>query len=177
MKYFQGLMDYFTGCHGLNRIYSRMFILIWLMQRCLGVDITYAVNEGTSSGTYIGNIAADSEIARSHNNMNLITYSQLQQSNSESPNLFRVAKKTGKLYTLETLDAEVICKRNKECFQILDVAIQERSSTVKILEIKVIIKDVNDHQPEFPNEQIGIEFEENYIQGTKVLIPNALIKT
>lgn len=104
----------------------QIYILISMMQRCSCADITYTVSEGKSPGNYIGNIAADSEIARDQD-LNLITFSQLQQSNSGSSVLFRVTKKTGKLYTMETLDAETICKRNKECFQILDIAIQKKA--------------------------------------------------
>ena len=177
IKYFQRLMDS-SSCQ-FNQIYLRMliqmYLLINVMQKCWCADITYTVEEGKTPGTFIGNIAADSEIARNQD-LNLITFSQLQQSNSGNSALFRVAKKTGKLYTLDTLDAETICKRNKECFQIVDVAIQKKSSTIKILEIKVIIQDVNDHQPEFPDKQINIEFDEDVAPGTKILISNAVDK-
>ena len=54
-----------------------------------------------------------------------------------------------------------MCKRNEECFQLIDVAVRKGASSMRILEIKVIIKDINDHKPEFPDKQINIEFVED----------------
>ena len=119
-------------------------VLISVLPKCLCVDLTYTVEEGKSPGTYIGDIAADSQIAKDYEDLNKITFNQLQQLTGNLQ-LFRVSKKTGKLYTMETLDAEVMCKSNEECFQMMDVAIQKGTSTIKILEVKIIIEDVNDH--------------------------------
>ena len=149
--------------------------MISVLPKCLCVDLTYTVEEGKSPGTYIGDIAADSQIAKDYEDLNKITFNQLQQLTGNSQ-LFRVSKKTGKLYTMETLDAEVMCKSNEECFQMMDVAIQKGTSTIKILEVKIIIKDVNDHQPEFPIKEVNIEFNEGDRNGMRKSIPNAIDK-
>ena len=160
-----------------SKMFELLYILLCILPICHSVDLTYIVEEGKSSGTYIGDIATDSKIMDdvSQQDKKLITFSQLQ-GKVDSSQYFQVSKKTGKLYTIVTLDAEAMCKRNEECFQLIDVAVRKGASSMRILEIKVIIKDINDHKPEFPDKQINIEFEEDSRKGAKILIPNAIDK-
>ena len=155
-----------------------IYLLFYVLHECLCVDLTYKIEEGKSPGTYVGNIAVDSNIIDTvpTQDRSLVRFSQLQKGLSSSSQLFQISKKTGKLYTAETLDAEELCKYNKECFQIVDVVVQKAASTIKILEIKIIIIDVNDHQPEFPHKQINIEFDEGDGTGMKKSIPSAIDK-
>lgn len=151
----------------------------------LTIDLTYFIDEGKKSGTLVGDIAKDSHLMESLRQnrekgqkfkRKEITFSLLQQSTTDSPTLFHVSKNTGKLYTAKMLDAETLCTYIMECFKMVDVAVRRAESFMKILEIKVIIKDVNDHKPEFPVEQVDIEFSERDSQGTKISIPNAIDK-
>lgn len=148
-------------------------ILSTVLHIGMGVDLTYYIEEGRSPGTYIGDIPADMHLLESMSleNRRLITFSQLL---SDGPKLFRVSKKTGKLYTAQMLDAEHLCSYNKECFKIIKIAVRQAHIFMKIVKIKVVLKDVNDHQPEFPVKQINIEFEENDGKGTRVSIPNSI---
>ena len=153
-------------------------LLLSVLNRCLGVDITYYVEEGKGPGIYIGDIAADSHLLDSilTQERSLITFSKLQPSQTGSLHLFSVSKNTGKLYTIHTLDAESMCKYNKECYKIIEVAVQKGTSFIKVLEVKVILMDVNDHQPEFTEQQVNIQISEDVVPGTKISIPNAIDK-
>ena len=153
-----------------------VFIILLILQRCACLDLTYYVKEGMNPGTYLGNIAADSHILDTvaPQDRKLITFSLLQQGEQESPQLFRVSEKSGKLFTILRLDAERLCTYNTECYEMVDIAVRRAESFMRILEIKVIIQDVNDHTPEFPQKLINIEFYENAKKGTKKLIPNAV---
>ena len=155
-----------------------IWLLVCVLQKCFCADLSYKVEEGKSPGTYVGNIVADSNIMDTvpTQDRSLVRFSQLQKGLSSSSRLFQISKKTGKLYTAEILDAEELCKYNNECFQIVDIAVQKAASTIKILEIKIIIIDVNDHQPEFPHKQINIEFGEGDGIGMKKSIPSAIDK-
>ena len=149
-----------------------LYVLPIIFCTSLCADIIYNVEEEQSPGTYIGNIATDSHVMdaiplKDHKH---ITFTQLQKGSSR---LFRVAKNTGKLYTAQILDAESICTYNRECFQVIDVAVRKAKSFIKLLEIKVIIKDINDHRPEFPEKQINIEFAEGDGIGMQKSIPSA----
>ncbi|GAB1604097.1 hypothetical protein Ahia01_000691000 [Argonauta hians] len=136
--------------------------------------ITYHVKEENIPILYVGNIAKDLQVADSSflKNKDLITFSQLQQKGHQ---LFNVTK-TGKLYTVQTLDAESMCSYEKECFEIVKVAVHKSKTFMKILKIKVIIEDINDHQPEFPEKEISLYFGEGDRNGMKKTIPNAIDK-
>ncbi|GAB1604092.1 uncharacterized protein LOC115219398 [Argonauta hians] len=136
--------------------------------------ITYHVKEENVPIFYVGNIAKDLQAADSSflKNKDLITFSQLQQKGQQ---LFNVTK-TGKLYTVQTLDAESMCSYEKECFEIVKVAVHKSKTFMKILKIKVIIEDINDHQPEFPEKEVALHFGEGDGKGMKKTIPNAIDK-
>lgn len=159
-------------------MFVRTFVLLYAFHVCLCVDLTYYVKEGKSPDTYIGDIAADSHLmdnipAQDHS---LPKFDRILHSDPGNIQLFRVAKKTGKLYTTQMLDAEALCQPKKECFEIVKVVVSRAKSFMKIIKVKVIIEDVNDHQPEFPEKQINIEFLEDVGIGAKISIPNAIDK-
>lgn len=152
--------------------------LLSVLHTCISVDLTYYVEEGKSPGTYLGDIAADTHLLDSvhRDDHNLITFSQLQHDATSNSHLFRVSKKTGKMYTVQTLDAETLCTYNTECVKMVDVAVKRADSFMKILEIKIVIKDVNDYQPEFPDKHVNISFSEGDGIGIRKSIPNAIDK-
>ena len=154
-----------------------MKIYIFITSLYLGqcVDLTYNVDEGKSPGTYLGDIAADSNIMDDVplENRRLITFNQLRQGMAGTSQLFHVSQKKGKLFTAQTLDAESLCTYNTECFQMVDVAVRQGKTFMKIIKIKIIINDVNDNQPEFPEKEIHLEFLEGVSKGFKKSISNA----
>ncbi|XP_036365163.1 protocadherin beta-15-like [Octopus sinensis] len=152
-----------------------LYLLDMLLFSVVSLDITYHINEENSPHAYIGDIAADSNMSHffKHQQHNLVTFTQLQRKVSSGSHLFNVTN-LGKLYTTQTLDAESLCTINKECFKIVRIAVRKRKTYVKILKVKVIIKDINDHGPEFPESEINLQFDENDREGTKKPIPNAI---
>ena len=157
-------------------MFLKVHILLMALHVCLCVDLTYYVEEGKSPNTYLGDIAADTHLMDdvTLKEQKQITFSQLQKGVNGNSKLFRVSKNTGKLYTAQTLDAESLCTYNVECFQMVDIAVKKSSTFIKLLEIKVIIKDVNDNQPEFPDKQVILQFSEDDRKGAKRSIPNAI---
>ncbi|CAI9733466.1 protocadherin beta-15-like [Octopus vulgaris] len=142
------------------------------------VDITYHVNEEDNPHTYIGDIAIDSNLTThplTHQQHILITFTQLQRSVASGTNLFNITN-LGKLYTTQTLDAESLCTYKKECFKVVKVAVRKAETFIKILKIKIIIEDINDHQPEFPTNQLKVKFYETEGKGSTKSIPNAVDK-
>ncbi|XP_014772753.1 protocadherin beta-2 [Octopus bimaculoides] len=144
-----------------------LLIFIFIGAQCL--DVTYHVDEQKLPGTYIGNIAADTHLL----DYKMVTFSNLKKGKGRSTEMFNVSK-SGELYTAKTLDAETLCKYNSECYRIVDVAVQNMDSFIKILEVKVIINDINDHQPEFPVKNITLQFDEGDKKGMVKFIPNAI---
>ncbi|XP_014774859.1 protocadherin-18 isoform X2 [Octopus bimaculoides] len=150
-------------------------LLLLLLDYSFCIDFTYHVKEGQSPGLFIGDIASDTEVLRSipPRDHSFIRFSLLQENTAVNSQLFNVSK-TGRLYTSQVLDAEPLCKYNKECSKIIEIAVQNKKAFVKILEIKVLIEDINDHQPEFANDKINLEFSEGDAIGMAKSIPNAI---
>ncbi|GAB1604152.1 protocadherin beta-15-like [Argonauta hians] len=154
-----------------------VYLLQFLVTVVLSIDILYHVKEEERPHTYIGDIAADSNLSHSlrHQHHSLITFTQLQRTVSSGSHLFNVTN-TGKLYTTETLDAESLCTYNKECSRTVKVAVRKGKTFMKILKVKIIVEDINDHSPKFPESQFTLEFGENDGIGTKKSLPNSVDK-
>ncbi|CAI9732472.1 protocadherin beta-16-like [Octopus vulgaris] len=154
-----------------------LWTLLSLVPISTCVDLTYHVEEEKSEGSFLGDIASDSHLL--HNvhleDHHLITFSQLLRSTTKSSGLFNVSK-TGKLFTARKLDAESLCMYNTECFRIVKVAVKRAETFMKILKIKVILEDINDHKPQFQKKQITIEFSEDDSKGARRSLPNAVDK-
>ncbi|CAI9733480.1 protocadherin beta-15-like isoform X2 [Octopus vulgaris] len=155
---------------------NMMLIVIFLLsvQECQSIDLTYTVREEESPGTYIGDVAADSHFFDTvpSKDAHLITFSEVQRRKTQ---LFNVSENGG-LYTAHKLDAESLCTFNKECSRVSKVAIRKGKSFLKILKVKIIIEDINDHQPNFPNSHVSIQFSERDSKGSQLTIPNAIDK-
>ncbi|XP_036364498.1 putative protocadherin beta-18 [Octopus sinensis] len=154
-----------------------LFLILSAVCTTLCIDLIYHVKETNNPITYLGDVATDiqSEKGILSNRHKLIWFSQLQQGGNANFHLFNVTQ-TGKLYAIQPLDAEILCEYDKECSRIIVVAVRFQQSFIKILEIKVIISDVNDHKPEFLKDQILLRFSEGDGKGITKHIPNAVDK-
>ncbi|GAB1604110.1 protocadherin beta-15-like [Argonauta hians] len=150
------------------KILIQLWILFSLLHFSLSKDIVYHVKEENSPITKVGDITTNTLLK----DIKLLSFSQLQEKGTQ---LFNVTS-NGNIYTTQSLDAESLCSFEKECFHIIKVAVHKSGKFIKILKIKIIIEDINDHQPEFPLEEINLEFDESDSKGTKRSIPNAIDK-
>ncbi|XP_036365283.1 protocadherin beta-15-like [Octopus sinensis] len=155
-------------------MFLSLSIVLSMVHCVLTIDLTYHVEEERSPGTYVADIAADSKLLDNvkPSDQHLITFSQFKRKVAQ---LFNITK-TGKLYTAQTLDAEDLCTFNKECSRTVKVIIKKVDSFTKILKVKIVIEDINDHEPEFPEKQITLQFREGDGRGRKKSIPNAIDK-
>ncbi|XP_036365169.1 protocadherin beta-15-like isoform X1 [Octopus sinensis] len=137
------------------------------------IDITVRLKEENSPKSYVGDITANSQKwLQDKEDLSQITFNQLQQKETK---LFNVTQ-SGKLYTVRTVDAESLCRYNTECYKTVKVAVHKGKNFLKILKIKVVIEDINDHQPKFPEKEITLHFGEGDGKGMKKSIPNAIDK-
>ncbi|XP_036364970.1 protocadherin gamma-A11 isoform X1 [Octopus sinensis] len=162
----------------MGRLLRFGFLILFFLPKYSASNLIYHVKEEKAIGSYIGNIAADSHLSDRvvPEHVPFITFSQLQRRGSNSiSQLFNVSS-NGKLFTAQALDAETLCIYNKECFRIVKVAVRKANKFMKILKIKVIIQDINDHVPQFPVKQVNIQFSERDGKGSKISVPNAIDK-
>ncbi|XP_052828890.1 protocadherin beta-15 isoform X1 [Octopus bimaculoides] len=158
----------------LHLFYS-FFFSFFFFPVSLSVDVTYHLEEENSPDSYIGNIATDlwllSNIASKDHS--LISFDMLQSQDSPTAQLFNVTHE-GKLYATQTVDAEILCLYNTECYKILKIAVRKEGTFMKILKVKVVIEDINDQWPEFPVKKIDIQFSEDDRNGVERSVPSAI---
>ncbi|XP_014789593.1 protocadherin beta-13 [Octopus bimaculoides] len=142
-----------------------IFLFLLRQSNCME---SYYVNEEEPPGTFVGDIA-DSLPQQDKSN---IVFEMLQ---GKSKNLFRVTK-SGKVYTLQKLDAEALCSYNAECYRTLDVTIKSDGTVKYVREIKIIINDIDDNKPIFPKSEVNLHFSEADGKGMKKPIINAMDK-
>ena len=173
--YFRFYLDFKNTCFKRSML-LHVTILLFLLVPCLAVDLTYTVFEGTFSGTYLGNIASDAGVVTnlSSKDTSLFRFIQLTPEFTNNSQLFQVTKNDGKIYTYGEIDAEAICQFHAECYKVIDIAVYHEESFIKLLEVKIIIRDVNDHAPEFPFREVSIVFSESDSKGVQLLIPSAV---
>ncbi|CAI9732426.1 putative protocadherin beta-18 [Octopus vulgaris] len=153
-----------------------VLLVLLMVDNSWCVDHTYHVKENNDINSFIGDIVSDAHLLhdiQSQDDSNKLTFNILQGGNDGDVQLFNVTP-GGQIYTAAILDAEILCQYDVECFRILEIAVQHDHSFLKIIEIKVIIEDVNDNSPKFPNEEFHLKFDENDLIGTKYIIPNAI---
>ncbi|GAB1604047.1 putative protocadherin beta-18 [Argonauta hians] len=162
----------------MEEMFVHFFVVSTFLHSCFSVDLTYYVEEGKLPGTYLGDIATDAQeihilLLKDHSR---ITFNELpQRQTSSTTPLFNVTR-SGKLYTSQLIDAEDLCMYNTECFKTIKIAVRQAETFIKVLKVRVFIKDINDNEPSFPKKLVRIDFSETDRKGTMKSIPNAVDK-
>lgn len=150
----------------------KAYFLLPLFYTCFCAEFTYYVEEENEPKTFIGDVGKEYRLKYANNpEVQHQWFTLLLEDASNA--VFHVTKQ-GKLYTTQILDAEALCIQNTECSLRLKVIVKFGRNFIKILKVKVILQDINDHTPEFPERQISVQFSESDQQGKLVLVPNAV---
>lgn len=122
-------------------------LLLWMvsMVTCQAPDdvltqITLLINEELEAGTYIGNIAAESNLG-SGNGYNF-------QIVKDEESLVTLNTTTGELKTAKVIDREDICTNQKNCDIAYEV-LTNKDSIVFSIYVTLKINDINDNTPTF----------------------------
>lgn len=88
---------------------------------------------------------------------------------NEPPREFMLDSVTGEIKTNAILDREVLSNDR------YDLVILSSQPTYPI-EVRIIVQDINDNSPEFPEPSIAVSFSESAAQGTRLLLDAATDK-
>ncbi|KAL1509863.1 hypothetical protein ABEB36_004537 [Hypothenemus hampei] len=122
-----------------------------MQSRAVDTRVTFEILEGQPKGTLAGRIPTKSGFTYRFN---------------EAPKEFVLDPVSGEIKTTAVLDRETL-KNDR-----YDLVVLSSQPTYPI-EVRILVVDVNDNSPEFPEATIAISFSESAVSGTRLLLDAA----
>ncbi|XP_021572412.1 protocadherin gamma-A3-like [Carlito syrichta] len=128
-------------------------------------QIRYSVPEELDKGSFVGNISKDlglepRELAE--RGVRIVSRGRMQ--------LFALNPRGGSLVTAGRIDREELCAQRARCLVSFNVLIEDK---LKIFEVEIEIKDINDNAPDFLTEELEIKISELTAPGTRFPLKTA----
>ncbi|XP_029439287.1 protocadherin gamma-A4-like [Rhinatrema bivittatum] len=140
------------------------FVMLMLWETAFG-QIRYSIPEEMQKGAFVGNIAKDLRLdvkELSDRAARIVSRGRTQY--------FALNLKNGYLNINEKIDREEICKQVNQCLLNVEIIGEDM---VKMYTVEVLIQDINDNSPTFPNEQMILQISESITPGARYLLRNA----
>ncbi|XP_069026665.1 protocadherin alpha-7-like isoform X24 [Embiotoca jacksoni] len=137
-------------------LYLMVFVLFW---SSASGQFRYSISEEVKEGTVVGNIAKDLGLDKA--TLKERGY-RIVYGSTEPP--FRVNQHDGILYVNRKLDREEVCDRGKVCVIDLKTVLE---NPLEVHYVAVEILDVNDHAPNFPENEVMLEISESALPGAR----------
>ena len=160
-----------------------MALLLWGLLQCLGragaddQALQYQILEELPPNTYIADVVEDAKLDMGDRRLEELQ--QLQFSLHErrgSPRsfktFFQIHTHTGILRTAKVIDRDEICPHQMTCPIDLNVMVQP-GQFFQIIKITILIMDLNDNGPVFPQSVIVKQIPEASSPGTAFSVPSA----
>ncbi|XP_012996327.1 protocadherin gamma-A3 isoform X6 [Cavia porcellus] len=128
-------------------------------------QIRYSVPEELEKGSFVGSIARDlglepQELAE--RGVRIVSRGRMQ--------LFSLNPRSGSLVTADRIDREELCAQSARCTVKFNVLVEDK---LKIFEVEVEIKDINDNAPNFLTEELEVKISELTVPGTRFPLKTA----
>ncbi|XP_058398600.1 protocadherin gamma-A3-like [Diceros bicornis minor] len=128
-------------------------------------QIRYSVPEELDNGSFVGNIAKDlglepRELAE--RGVRIVSRGRTQ--------LFALNPRSGSLVTAGKVDREELCAQSARCLVKFNILVEDK---LKIFEVEIEIKDINDNAPDFLTEDLEIKISELTAPGTRFPLKTA----
>ncbi|XP_014251864.1 cadherin-related tumor suppressor [Cimex lectularius] len=122
-----------------------------MQSRAVETRVQYEIKEGLPKGSKVATIPTKAGFTYRFN---------------ESPAEFTMNGTTGEIRTTTVLDREALPTDR------FDLVVLSSQPTYPI-EVRILVLDVNDNSPEFPEPSIAVSFSESSVAGTRVLLDSA----
>ncbi|XP_042636636.1 protocadherin gamma-A3-like [Orycteropus afer afer] len=127
--------------------------------------IRYSMPEELDKGSFVGNIAKDLELEPqelAERGVRIVSRGRTQ--------LFSVDPRSGSLITAGRIDREELCAQSPRCLVKFNILIEDK---LKIFEVEIEIRDINDNAPDFLTEELEIKISELTAPGTQFPLKTA----
>nr|XP_040129285.1 protocadherin gamma-B2 [Ictidomys tridecemlineatus] len=138
--------------------------LLPLFCAALGKQIHYSIPEEMARGSVVGNLAEDLGL----NVQDLLTRN-LRIGAEEK--YFTINTENGNILVSERIDRELLCSQNSLCVVPLEIVAE---NPLNVFHINVMIEDINDNPPNFPQSSILLQINELAILGTRFGLESAI---
>lgn len=122
-----------------------------MQSRAVDTRVQLEIREGEPKGTLVGMIPVKPDFTYRFN---------------EPPQEFILDPETGKIRTAKVLDREALSSDR------FDLVVLSSQPTYPI-EVRILVLDINDNNPEFPEPSIAVSFSESAVASTKLLLDAA----
>ncbi|XP_059164307.1 protocadherin-11 X-linked-like isoform X2 [Physella acuta] len=143
-------------------------------------DLTYKIREEQDVGTFVGNIARDSQIYIQYNQTE---FQSLQYSIPSTSSKFTIDSKSSTVRTAVVLDRETECDSpsylTELCQLNFGVSVYRVSrdgsfTLLRIIRVSVVLEDINDNAPQFPSNQTTLDAPESLDIGQVLTTSGAI---
>ncbi|KAF6082389.1 hypothetical protein HJG60_014644 [Phyllostomus discolor] len=128
-------------------------------------QIRYSVLEELDKGSFVGNISKDLALKPpelTERGVRIVSRGRTQ--------LFALNLRSGSLVTAGRIDREELCAQSTRCLVKFNILVEDK---LKIFEVEIEIKDINDNAPDFLTEELEIKIGELTVPGTRFPLKTA----
>ncbi|XP_038186383.1 protocadherin beta-4-like [Arvicola amphibius] len=143
--------------HPNRQVIPFLFMLLW--DQVLTMPTRYSVLEETESGSFVAHLAKDLGLKSG----DLTARSARVVSDYDKQQLI-LDPETGDLLLREKLDREELCASVDPCVLHFQVFLE---NPVQFVQGELLIQDINDHSPEFPDRELLLKIPENSQPGSR----------
>ncbi|XP_069725664.1 protocadherin beta-4-like [Phaenicophaeus curvirostris] len=121
--------------------------------------LRYSVAEEAPSGSLVADVAEDAGLAPAQ-----LSARRARLASEDGRQRLRLDRATGRLVVAERLDREELCAQAPACTLPLELLLAD---PLQFFRIEVAVRDVNDHSPRFPDEQVTLKIPERTDPGSR----------
>ncbi|XP_015453421.2 protocadherin beta-18-like [Pteropus alecto] len=125
----------------------------------------YSVVEETATGSFVANLAKDIGLE-----VGMLSWRRARVIVNNNKKHFQLNLQTGDLQVNEKLDREELCGPTEPCMLQFQVLLEE---PLEVYRFKLLVSDINDNSPVFPEAEMTLKIMENTLPGTLFPLKNA----
>ncbi|XP_053423150.1 protocadherin beta-15-like [Nycticebus coucang] len=143
----------------------QVLLLFVMLSRTWAEQKAYTVAEEMESGSFVANLAKDLGLG-----VRELSWREAQVIFNNNKKHFQLNLHTGDLQVNERLDREELCGSTEPCVLHFQVLLKE---PLEVYRFKLLVSDINDNSPVFPEAEMILKIMENTPPGTGFPLKNA----